>query len=75
MAYDATKDEVIWEGGFDAVRVSVCKYNGGPAKVQLSRVYVTKDGEEKVGRIGRLTMSEFERLTALKEVVLEAGKK
>jgi len=70
VAYDAAKDEVIWEIGFEEINVAVCKYNGGPTKVQLSRQYRKKDGSLGLGKVCRLTMDEFERLCDRKEKVL-----
>ena len=70
VAYDAAKDEIVWVTGFEEINVSVHHYNGGPAKVQLSRQYRKKDGSLKLGKTGRLTMDEFERLCDRKEKIL-----
>lgn len=69
MAYDAKKDKILWEGGFDDIAVTVRQYDGGPAKVQVMRSYEKKDGSTGFGKTGRLTMDEFDKLCYMRNNV------
>lgn len=74
MAYDKTKDEIVWREQIDDLVVIVCKYNGGPAKVQLSRSFKKKDGSPGIGRVGRLSIEEFKLICSLKKKILAKSK-
>jgi hypothetical protein len=53
MAYDASKDKVLLTKSENDISVSLCQYNGGEVKLQISRTY---RGEWT--KLGRLTIGE-----------------
>ncbi len=62
MPYDPTKDEVInqWRCKETGLNVSIQRYNGGEAKVQIGpRILLKKDGTERApAKAGRLTIED-----------------
>ena len=67
MAYDASKDKVLWEESVEGdksteIVVAVRQYEGSDPKVQISRRYFTQAGEGKFKKLGRLSKEEVEKL-------------
>ena len=63
MAYDASKDVTLVEvevyaDDKTAISLSANSYNGGDAKVQISRKYIRRDGVKTFRKLGRLSMVE-----------------
>jgi len=62
MAYNQTKDKVMkvltyeYEGG--SLLFAIISYDGGEAKLQISRTYNKKNDEIGYAKIGRLTKEE-----------------
>jgi hypothetical protein len=61
--YDAKKDvtlerETVIGEGEESIEVSVCSYNDGAEKIQLTRCKTDKNGEKKYSKLGRMTISE-----------------
>ena len=62
--YDATKDktlekvDIVEEGGESGIELSVCSYNEGEEKIQLTRWKTDKSGERKYAKLGRMTIVE-----------------
>ena len=63
MPYDANKDEVIkqWRCDETGLLISIQRYNGGEAKVQIGpRILRKKDGSERApAKAGRLTIEDL----------------
>ena len=55
MAFDQSKDKVLWEGEVGDLQISVHSYNDGEPKLQIGPRMTEKDGEapgyRKAGRI------------------------
>jgi hypothetical protein len=63
MAFDDSKDKELWKGEIGDLQVSVHSYNGGEPKLQIGpRMIVTKNGETRFRKPGRLTLEEYEYL-------------
>jgi len=63
MAYDKSLDATLVEKEVfadekTAVSLSAHSYNGGEAKVQVSRTYIKRDGTRSFRKLGRLTLAE-----------------
>lgn len=71
MAYDKTKDELLWwKMGPGSIRVSVNRYNRGPIRVQLGpRLLKVIDGKEMWGKLGRMSLDEWDWLVAQAEPI------
>ncbi|MBI5845249.1 MAG: hypothetical protein HZB23_11335 [Deltaproteobacteria bacterium] len=62
-AFDPDKDETIksWTSEETGLQVSIARYDGGEAKIQIGpRVYVKKDGSTSQRKAGRLTLEDLE---------------
>jgi hypothetical protein len=63
MPYDASLDETIkqWRSQETGLIVSIQRYNGGEAKVQIGpRILLKKDGSERAPtKAGRLTIEDL----------------
>ncbi len=63
MPYDPNKDEVIkkWRCEETGLMVSIQRYDGGEAKVQIGpRILLKKDGTERApAKAGRLTIEDL----------------
>ncbi len=63
MPYDASLDETVkqWRCEETGLIVSIQRYNGGEAKVQIGpRILLKKDGTERVPtKAGRLTIEDL----------------
>ncbi len=63
MPYDPNKDEVVkkWRCEETGLMVSIQRYDGGEAKVQLGpRILLKKDGTERApAKAGRLTIEDL----------------
>lgn len=75
MAFDPSKDKVIAKRTQDDLEVSVCSYNNGPAKIQISRYY-----RDEWIKLGRLSFDEAAWVVKaiqelMSEVLIEAMKK
>jgi hypothetical protein len=76
MAYDKSKDKVLWETTFDhgsnnsILCLSVCQYNGGDKKVQITRK-VERNGKISFSKMGRLNDEEYAFLVKSWEKVRE----
>jgi len=68
MSYDSAKDQIIWQKYLDpdgktGVEFSVCRYDGGPPKIQLQRFGVKQSGERYYGpKLGRLSVREIQQV-------------
>ncbi|MEJ2157214.1 MAG: hypothetical protein P8X96_17915 [Desulfobacteraceae bacterium] len=62
MPYDPSKDEVLkqWRCKETGLNVSIQRYSGGEAKVQIGpRILLKKDGTERApAKAGRLTIED-----------------
>jgi hypothetical protein len=62
--YDSSKDktletvDIVEEGGDSGIELSICSYNEGEEKVQLTRWKTEKDGSRKHMKLGRMTIVE-----------------
>lgn len=62
-SYEKDKDVVIntvSSGSDKGVDVSICQYDGGEMKIQLSRWYTDEHGEKKFAKLGRLRIGELD---------------
>ena len=63
MPYDPNKDEVVkkWRCEETGLMVSIQRYDGGEAKVQIGpRILLKKDGTERApAKAGRLTIEDL----------------
>ena len=63
MPYDASLDETVkqWRCAETGLIVSIQRYNGGEAKVQIGpRILLKKDGTERApSKAGRLTIEDL----------------
>ncbi len=66
MAFDPNLDTILFDEAkeFEKTRitVSVCQYNEGEKKLQLSRENKNAQGEWSFAKIGRLTKDEIEAI-------------
>ena len=66
MAYKAKEDKVLKtiraKGEGSLFFLEIKSYKDGPAKVQLRRVFLNADGEQKNGTVGRLSVKDLEFL-------------
>ncbi|MCJ7771924.1 MAG: hypothetical protein MUP22_02200 [Desulfobacterales bacterium] len=61
MAFDPEKDKVLkkWECAETGLLISINRYGEGEAKLQIGpRVFKRKDGGERQGKAGRLTIED-----------------
>jgi hypothetical protein len=71
MAYDSSKDKtlasaVACEGKAGRITVSVCQYNGGDKKIQISRDLPG----DKFAKLGRMTIEEMDAVIKAYPAVL-----
>lgn len=62
MAFDPSKDKVLksWRCEETGLIVAIHQYGDGEPKVQIGpRVFVKKDGGERQGKAGRLTIEDL----------------
>jgi hypothetical protein len=62
MAFDPSKDKVLksWRCEETGLIVAIHQYGDGEPKVQIGpRVFVKKDGGERQGKAGRLTIEDM----------------
>ena len=62
MPYDPEKDKTIksWKCEETGLLISINQYNEGEPKVQIGpRVFARKDGTQRQGKAGRLTVEDF----------------
>ena len=62
MPFDPEKDEILktWQCEETGLRVTINRYSGGEAKVQLGpRIYRRKDGAETQRKAGRLSIEDI----------------
>jgi hypothetical protein len=78
MAFDPTKDKVLksWRCEETGLIVAIHQYGDGEPKVQIGpRVFVKKDGGERQGKAGRLTIEDmmwfYEIIDEVKEELSE----
>ncbi len=65
MGYSEKKDKLLKlfecgdtdNGG--SLQIAIFSYDGGPAKLQMTRSFLKKDGSYGYGKAGRLTIEEF----------------
>jgi len=57
MAFDASKDKTLAVKSFGEIEVKLCSYNGGEAKVQVTR-FEQKGDTRVYGKLGRMTVAE-----------------
>lgn len=68
MVFDMSKDKVLKELTLEAekgnqrIEVKLVSYNNGPEKIQLSRLEVSDGAEPKYLKLGRMTLTEAERV-------------
>lgn len=61
MAFDPSKDKILksWRCEETGLIVAIHQYGDGEPKVQIGpRVFVKKDGSERQGKAGRLTVED-----------------
>jgi len=70
MAFDESKDQKLGEvarvstGEKSSIVVDVVRYgDNGKPKVQVTRTFVNKDGEEGRKKLGRISLEELDDLT------------
>ena len=64
MAFDPSKNKVLWEGEVGDLQISVHSYNDGPAKLQIGPRILEKEGEDpKFRKAGRISVDEFFYIT------------
>jgi hypothetical protein len=78
MAFDPSKDKVLknWRCEETGLIVAIHQYGDGEPKVQIGpRVFVKKDGGERQGKAGRLTIEDlmwlYEIIDEVKEELSE----
>ena len=69
MPYDKELDECVfaksWENDAERMTASVCSYNKGTKKLQLTRENKNSQGGYRFAKLGRLTKEEIEVLLPL----------
>ncbi len=66
MAFDESRDEklgekIVVEEGNNRVTVGICRYDKGEPKIQIRRLYHTRNSDSwEPARLGRLTFEEFD---------------
>jgi hypothetical protein len=75
MAFDKNLDKELFheEVEFETTKitVSVFSYNGGVAKLQISRENRSSEGEYNFNKLGRMTKEEAEAVIPLMKKALE----
>ena len=75
MAFDPNLDEKLFTEGMDfekcRISVSICSYNDGPKKLQISRENKNAEGELKFAKLGRMTKEEATAVLAMMPKALE----
>lgn len=75
MAFDTNLDKKLFEESVEfegtKITVSICSYNDGPKKMQISRENANSAGEYKFAKLGRMTKEEAETVLPLMQKVLE----
>ena len=75
MAYDANLDKQLFSETkeFETTRitVSICQYNEGEKKLQISRENRNQDGEWSFAKLGRMFKDEAEAVLPLIKRALE----
>lgn len=75
MAFDPNLDKKLFSETKDfemtRVTVSVCQYNEGEKKLQLSRENRSQEGDWKFAKLGRLFKDEAEAIIPIMQKALE----
>ena len=72
MAYDTSKDKVLWEGEVGDLQISVHSYGDGEPKLQIGPRKTVKEGEEpRYRKAGRLSLDEFDYILKFKKAILQ----
>lgn len=78
MTFDWSLDKVFKQFDFKddetgkGLKASVNQYNNGPLKFQIGpRTYITKNGDERVTKVGRLSKEELEWLLSIGDEALD----
>lgn len=76
MAYDESKDAVLWETQLgNGLCLGVHQYDGGEKKFQIGpRVVPKKDGSTGYAKAGRLALSEVQEICTLLPEIKKAMK-
>lgn len=79
MPYSESKDDVLASEWMETAEgrwlvAQLARYDGGPPKIGLLRVYRDKDGEQHHGKLGRIALEEWPRITAAVEKLLAGAR-
>ena len=71
MPYEKELDKTIWSKktqiGNSIIEVKVMSYNNGRPKVQIQRITMDEDNNERWAKLGRLTKEETKAILPLLE--------
>lgn len=74
MPYDSNLDEQLfsrlWENDTSKITVSVCSYNNGPKKLQITREIKDREGKLTFAKLGRLSKDELDGILPLMQEAL-----